>query len=65
VLFGSVPEPELFVLKREMSSLLSEVIFMGSPGTPDACILRLNMAPEYLWLGIHWAGTPKTGTHPH
>ena len=64
VLFGSGSvEPEMFVLKWDLTSLLSEIIFVLNPGTPDACILRLNMAPEYMWLGIHWAGTPQTGMY--
>ncbi|KAJ5323164.1 hypothetical protein N7452_011453 [Penicillium brevicompactum] len=59
-LFGSGLDPKMFVLRAHLTALLGEIILVVNPGTPDACILRLNVAPEYLWVGIHWAG-PEIG----
>lgn len=52
---------EMVVLHWKLGSLLSEIILVVAPGTVDACILRINFAPEYLWLGIHSVGTAGSG----
>lgn len=55
VLLGPGPAPQMFVLQSNLSRLLAELIVVVNPGMEDAAILRLNMAPEYLWLGVHSA----------
>lgn len=55
VLLGPGPASQMFVLQSNLSRLLAELIVVVKPGMEDAAILRLNMAPEYLWLGVHSA----------
>ncbi|CAG8213291.1 unnamed protein product [Penicillium salamii] len=59
-LFDAGVDLDMFVLRWDFSTLLGEMLLVINPGKANAFLLRLNMASEYLWLGIHWAGTPET-----
>ncbi|CAG7946478.1 unnamed protein product [Penicillium olsonii] len=58
-LFDTGIDPEMCVLHWNFSALLSEMMLVINLGKANAFLLRLNMAPEYIWLGLHWAGTPE------
>ncbi|KAJ5143398.1 uncharacterized protein N7515_002185 [Penicillium bovifimosum] len=50
--------PEMFVLAWEISMLHTNLVVVVAPGTENSWILRVVLTPEFLWLGLHWAGLP-------
>ncbi|CAG8169467.1 unnamed protein product [Penicillium salamii] len=62
-LFDAGVDLDMFLLRWDFSTLLGEMLLVINPGKANTFLLRLNMAPEHLWLGIHWAGTPETGIY--
>ncbi|CAG7959000.1 unnamed protein product [Penicillium salamii] len=58
-LFDAGVDLDMFLLRWDFSTLLGEMLLVINPGKANTFLLRLNMAPEYLWLGLHWAGTPE------
>jgi hypothetical protein len=62
-LFADGSEPEMFVLSMELSELHGNMVIVVAPGSQDAWILRIALAPEFIWLGLHWAGLPYPGKY--
>ncbi|KAJ5787592.1 hypothetical protein N7457_002582 [Penicillium paradoxum] len=58
-LFGVGFEPEMCVLTWELTELLCNLVIVVGPGLPDAFFLRVVLAPEFVWFGLHWAGLPN------
>ncbi|KAJ5142869.1 uncharacterized protein N7515_001656 [Penicillium bovifimosum] len=59
LLWGAA-EPDMFVLAWELSGLHSNLVVVVAPGTENAWILRVVLAPKLLWFGLHWTGLPYT-----
>ncbi|KAJ5542439.1 hypothetical protein N7535_004859, partial [Penicillium sp. DV-2018c] len=55
--FAEGIEPELFVLFWKLVELHANLIVVVAPGSRNAWILRIVLTPEFLWLGLHWAGS--------
>ncbi|KAJ5542818.1 hypothetical protein N7535_005242 [Penicillium sp. DV-2018c] len=54
--FAEGIDPEMFVLFWELGELHANLIVVVAPGSQNAWILRVVLAPEFLWLGLHRAG---------
>ncbi|KAJ5474333.1 hypothetical protein N7475_003899 [Penicillium sp. IBT 31633x] len=54
---------QLFAAGWELSELLCNMVIVVGPGSPEAFILRVVLAPEFVWFGLHWAGLPYPGKH--
>ncbi|KGO75934.1 hypothetical protein PITC_058580 [Penicillium italicum] len=57
-LFAAGSEPEMSVLTWELTELLCNMVIVVGPGSPQAYLLRVVLAPEFAWFGLHWAGMP-------
>ncbi|KAJ5529405.1 hypothetical protein N7527_002798 [Penicillium freii] len=55
-LFAAGSEPEMSVLTWELTELLCNMVIVVGPGSPKAYLLRVVLAPEFAWFGLHWAG---------
>ncbi|KAJ5542817.1 hypothetical protein N7461_008820 [Penicillium sp. DV-2018c] len=55
-IFAEGIDPEMFVLFWELGELHANLIVVVAPGSQNAWILRVVLAPEFLWLGLHRAG---------
>lgn len=62
-LFAAGFEPEIRVLTWELSPLLCNMVMVVGPGSPEAVLLRVVLAPEFVWFGLHWAGLPSPGKY--
>lgn len=63
-LFAAGSEPEMSVLTWELTELLCNMVIVVGPGSPQAYLLRVVLAPEFAWFGLHWAGMPHPGKYP-
>lgn len=63
-LFAAGSEPEMSVLTWELTELLCNMVIAVGPGSPKAYLLRVVLAPEFAWFGLHWAGMPHRGKYP-
>ncbi|KAI1834207.1 hypothetical protein CBS147339_5426 [Penicillium roqueforti] len=66
-LFAAGSEPEMSVLAWELTELLCNMVIVVGPGSPEAFLLRVVLAPEFAWFGLHWAGMPhpaQVSTYP-
>lgn len=54
-------EPAIIALAWEMNQCLGHIVCVIDPGSPRACILRIILAPDFLWLGLHFVGTECDG----
>ncbi|KAJ5092497.1 hypothetical protein NUU61_007367 [Penicillium alfredii] len=56
---GLVPgaSPVIVPIAWDINGLLGHLVFVVNPGMPDAWILRIVLASEFLWLGLHPVGT--------
>ncbi|KAJ5171140.1 uncharacterized protein N7500_003923 [Penicillium coprophilum] len=57
-LFAAGSEPEMFVVTWELTELLCNMVIVVGPGSPQTYLLRVVLAPEFAWFGLHWAGMP-------
>ncbi|KAJ9488574.1 hypothetical protein VN97_g4729 [Penicillium thymicola] len=57
-LFAAGFEPEMSVLAWELTELLCNMVIVVGAGSPNAYLLRVVLAPEFAWLGLHRAGMP-------
>lgn len=62
-LFAAGSEPEMSVLAWELTELLCNMVIVVGPGSPEAFLLRVVLAPEFAWFGLHWAGMPHPGKY--
>ncbi|KAJ5595459.1 uncharacterized protein N7459_001667 [Penicillium hispanicum] len=53
-------DPAIVALAWDLNELLGHLVCIIGAGSPQAWILRILLAPEFIWLGLHWAGTPET-----
>lgn len=53
---GPSDEPSILALAWDISELLGHLVCVVNPGSAQAWILRLVLAPECLWMGLHPAG---------
>ncbi|OQD64074.1 hypothetical protein PENPOL_c008G02331 [Penicillium polonicum] len=63
-LFAVGSEPEMSVLTWELTELLCNMVIVVGPGSPQAYLLRVVLAPEFAWFGLHWAGMPHPAQLP-
>ncbi|KAJ5213904.1 hypothetical protein N7449_001073 [Penicillium cf. viridicatum] len=63
-LFAAGSEPEMSVLTWELTELLCNMVIVVGPGSPKAYLLRVVLAPEFAWFGLHWAGMPHPAQVP-
>ncbi|KAJ5502635.1 hypothetical protein N7463_005509 [Penicillium fimorum] len=66
-LFAEGFEPEMSVLTWELTELLCNMVIVVWPSFPQTYLLRVVLAPEFLWFGLHWAGMPhsaQVSTYP-
>ncbi|OQE04386.1 hypothetical protein PENVUL_c033G03698 [Penicillium vulpinum] len=57
-LFAAGSEPEMSVLTWELTELLCNMVIVVGVGSPQTYLLRVVLAPEFAWFGLHWAGMP-------
>ncbi|CAG8057790.1 unnamed protein product [Penicillium nalgiovense] len=62
-LFASGSEPEMSVMTWELTELLCNMVVVVGPGSPHSYLLRVVLAPEFAWFGLHWAGMPHPGNY--
>ncbi|KAJ5282964.1 hypothetical protein N7505_000944 [Penicillium chrysogenum] len=62
-LFAAGSEPEMSVLTWELTELLCNMVIVVGAGSPQSYLLRVVLAPEFAWFGLHWAGMPHPGAH--
>jgi hypothetical protein len=60
-LFAAGFEPEMSVLTWELTKLLCNMVIVVGAGHPQSYLLRVILAPEFAWFGLHWAGVPHPG----
>ena len=63
-LFAAGSEPEMSVLTWELTELLCNMVIVVGAGSPQSYLLRVVLAPEFAWFGLHWAGMPHPGKYP-
>ncbi|KAJ5447343.1 hypothetical protein N7445_002164 [Penicillium cf. griseofulvum] len=63
-LFAAGAEPEMRVLTWELIELLCNMVIVVGPGSPHSHLLRVVLAPEFAWFGLHWAGMPHPAQVP-
>ncbi|CRL18229.1 unnamed protein product [Penicillium camemberti] len=63
-LFAAGSEPEMSVLTWELTELLCNMVIVVGLGSPKAYLLRVVLAPEFAWFGLHWAGMPHPAQVP-
>lgn len=50
-------ESAILALTWDISELLGHLVCVVNPGSAQAWILRIILGPEFIWLGLHPAGT--------
>ncbi|CAI7650585.1 unnamed protein product [Penicillium glandicola] len=63
-LFAAGSEPEMSVLTWELTELFCNMVIVVGAGSPQAFLLRVVLAPEFAWFGLHWAGLPHPDQVP-
>ncbi|KAJ6179817.1 hypothetical protein N7519_010278 [Penicillium mononematosum] len=63
-LFAASSEPEMSVLTWELTELLCNMVIVVGAGSPQSYLLRVVLAPEFAWFGLHWAGMPHPAQVP-
>lgn len=53
---GPSHEPTIVVLAWDINELLGHLVCVIDPESPHAWILRIVLAPDFLWLGLHFHG---------
>lgn len=50
---GPSDEPAILALAWDISELLGHLVCVVNPGSAQAWILRIILAPEFIWMGLH------------
>lgn len=58
---GSSHEPAIIALAWDINELMGHLVCVIDPGSPHAWILRIVLAPDFIWLGLHFVGTECHG----
>lgn len=54
---GPSDEPAIVALAWDITELLGHLVCVVNPGSAQAWILRIILAPEFIWMGLHQAVT--------
>ncbi|KAJ5123070.1 hypothetical protein N7448_009167 [Penicillium atrosanguineum] len=50
-------DPLIVALEWHLTELMGHLVCVIDPDSPHAWILRMILALDFIWLGMHWAGS--------